>query len=55
MDVIVNADHLIDLGPEGGPAGGDVIFAGSIKQILKAKNSYTADEVRKELKCRKEV
>lgn len=55
MDVIVNADHLIDLGPEGGPAGGDVIFAGSIKQILKAKNSYTADEVRKELKSRKEV
>ncbi|HEY8402990.1 MAG TPA: excinuclease ABC subunit UvrA [Flavobacteriales bacterium] len=41
LDVIRSADWLIDMGPEGGDAGGNVVFAGKPKDIVKAKNSYT--------------
>ena len=52
MDVIVNADHLIDVGPDGGPKGGHIIYSGSVADIGKIKGSYTGVEVKKELKQR---
>ena len=42
LDIIKCADYIIDLGPEGGDFGGEVIAKGSLSQILKSKNSYTA-------------
>ncbi|MFQ5715577.1 MAG: excinuclease ABC subunit UvrA [Nitrospinales bacterium] len=41
MEVIKMADHIIDLGPEGGDAGGRVMAEGAPEQIVKIKNSYT--------------
>ena len=41
LDVIKTADHIIDLGPEGGHNGGDVIAAGSPEVIAKVEQSYT--------------
>ena len=40
-DVIKLADHIIDLGPEGGQKGGEIIFEGTPEQIVKSKQSYT--------------
>ncbi|MBN2592610.1 MAG: excinuclease ABC subunit UvrA [Sedimentisphaerales bacterium] len=42
LDVIKMADYIIDLGPEGGEAGGRVVAAGTPEQIVKNNNSYTA-------------
>jgi excinuclease ABC subunit A len=41
MDVIKTADHLIDLGPEGGEGGGLVLAEGTPEAIAKSKTSYT--------------
>ena len=41
LDVIKNADHVIDLGPEGGEKGGQIIVEGTPKDIIKNKKSYT--------------
>jgi excinuclease ABC subunit A len=41
LDVISQADWIIDLGPEGGEAGGNILFEGSPADLIKAKNSYT--------------
>ncbi len=41
LDVIRNADWIIDLGPEGGEKGGEVIAEGTVNDIVKNKNSYT--------------
>ena len=41
MDVIKTADHLIDLGPEGGEGGGQVLAVGTPEEIAKSKTSYT--------------
>jgi len=41
LEVIKNSDYIIDLGPEGGDKGGEVIFAGSPEDIVKHKKSYT--------------
>jgi excinuclease ABC subunit A len=42
-EIIKSADWVIDLGPEGGEAGGNVIFAGTPEGLLNCKDSYTAD------------
>jgi len=42
-ETIRAADHLIDLGPGAGPRGGEVVAQGSIDEVLRAKNSLTAD------------
>ncbi|MHC4425593.1 MAG: excinuclease ABC subunit UvrA [Planctomycetota bacterium] len=42
LDVIKMADYIIDLGPEGGEAGGKVVAAGKPEEIVKNKKSYTA-------------
>lgn len=41
LDVIKNADHLIDLGPEGGEAGGKIVAEGTPEQVARVKSSYT--------------
>jgi len=42
MDVIKNADHIIDIGPEGGDKGGRIVAEGTVEDIKEAKDSYTA-------------
>ena len=41
LDVIKSADHLIDLGPEGGEAGGEVIATGTPEEVAGNPDSYT--------------
>ena len=41
MDVIKTADHIIDLGPEGGDKGGEVLVDGPPEEVAKNKRSYT--------------
>jgi excinuclease ABC subunit A len=50
MDVIKCADHLIDLGTEGGNKGGHLIFAGTPEELVKVKESYTAEYLKEKLK-----
>ena len=50
MDVIKNSDWLIDLGPEGGDEGGQVVAIGTPKDIVKAPGSYTGKYLKKLLK-----
>ncbi|HHT17195.1 MAG TPA: excinuclease ABC subunit UvrA [Papillibacter sp.] len=41
LDVIKTADYIVDLGPEGGDAGGEVVFAGTPEELIKCDRSYT--------------
>ncbi|MBO5897286.1 MAG: excinuclease ABC subunit UvrA [Clostridia bacterium] len=41
LDVIKTADHIIDLGPEGGSGGGEIVAVGTPEQVAKCKKSYT--------------
>ncbi len=50
MDVIKVADHIIDLGPEGGDGGGRILFEGTPEGLLSCKESYTAEYLSQELK-----
>lgn len=47
LDVIKNCQYVIDLGPEGGDKGGQVVYQGGLKGLLKEKKSYTAEYLRK--------
>lgn len=47
VDVIRQADWIIDLGPEGGDKGGKIMFEGTPKDLLSAKNSLTGEYLRK--------
>jgi excinuclease ABC subunit A len=49
MDVIKLADYIIDIGPEGGKGGGEVVAKGTPEEIVKNKKSYTAQFLKKEL------
>lgn len=49
MDVIKLADHIIDVGLEGGKGGGEILCVGSPEEIIKNKKSYTAQFLKKEL------
>ncbi len=49
MDIIKCADWIIDLGPEGGDGGGEVVFKGTPEQIVKCKRSYTGEYLKKYL------
>ena len=49
LDMIKVADYIIDLGPDGGDFGGEVIAKGTPEQIAKCKNSYTGEYLKKEL------
>ncbi len=50
LDVIKTADHIIDLGPEGGANGGTILATGTPEKIAESKNSYTGKYLRKLLK-----
>ena len=50
LDVIKTADWLVDLGPEGGDGGGEIIGCGSPEDISKIKASYTGKYLKKILK-----
>jgi excinuclease ABC subunit A len=49
LDVIKTADHIIDLGPEGGDEGGYVVGCGTPEQITNIKASYTGEYLKKML------
>ena len=53
MDVIKVADWVIDLGPDGGRAGGQIVFAGTPEQLAKQKNSFTGQYLKQELDAMK--
>lgn len=50
LDVIKTADHIIDLGPEGGDRGGTIVCTGTPEQVAKCKKSYTGQYLEKVLK-----
>jgi excinuclease ABC subunit A len=41
LDVIKTADHVIDIGPEGGDGGGEIVALGTPEQVAKVKASWT--------------
>ncbi|MCK4492013.1 MAG: hypothetical protein KAU03_05275, partial [Candidatus Altiarchaeales archaeon] len=47
LDVLKTADHIIDLGPEGGDKGGYVVGLGTPEEIVKIKKSYTGQFLKK--------
>ena len=47
LDVLANADYIIDLGPEGGDAGGKVIATGTPREIARIENSYTGQYLKR--------
>jgi len=53
LDVIKSADWIIDLGPEGGDEGGELIFAGTPEALSKESSSYTGTFVKKILNNQK--
>lgn len=50
MDVIKCADWIIDMGPDGGEKGGNVVFAGTPEDLLKCKDSYTAKYLKNKIR-----
>ena len=49
LDVIKCADHIIDIGPEGGVKGGNVLFTGTPEELVKEKKSYTGKYLKEKL------
>jgi excinuclease ABC subunit A len=49
LDMIKSADHIIDLGPEGGPRGGRIIASGTPEEVAATEGSYTGQFLRKVL------
>lgn len=49
MDIIRLADHVIDLGPEGGHHGGEVLFSGSVSDLMKCSKSHTGKHLKEYL------
>lgn len=43
LDVVKSCDHLIDIGPEGGSGGGEIVAVGTPEEVAKAKNSFTGE------------
>ncbi len=50
MDLIKSSDYLIDIGPEGGIGGGNVVAKGTPEQVAQVKESYTGQYLKKYLK-----
>jgi excinuclease ABC subunit A len=51
LDMIKSADHIIDLGPEGGPHGGRIIASGTPEEVARTEGSYTGQFLRRVLAC----
>ncbi|HQB32173.1 MAG TPA: hypothetical protein PLI19_02460, partial [Erysipelotrichaceae bacterium] len=47
LDVIKNADYIIDLGPDGGDQGGYVVACGTIQEVAEVKESYTGQYLKR--------
>ncbi len=47
LDIIKNADHIIDLGPDGGARGGEIVAMGTPEDVAKNLNSYTGQFLKK--------
>ncbi len=52
LDVIKTADWLVDLGPDGGSGGGELVAAGTPEQVAKVKASYTGQYLARSLAAR---
>jgi len=50
MEIIKSADRIIDLGPEGGDKGGDVVFEGTPEELVECEKSYTGQYLKSYLK-----
>ena len=53
MDVVKNADYILDFGPEGGDNGGKIVAKGTPEEIAKTKGSYTGEYLDKVLRKKK--
>ncbi len=51
LDVIKSADYIIDLGPEGGEQGGQIVAAGTPEEVIENRRSHTAEALRKIMKA----
>jgi excinuclease ABC subunit A len=49
MDMIKCADHIIDLGPEGGDKGGRIVATGTPEEVARCAESYTGQALREKL------
>jgi excinuclease ABC subunit A len=49
MDVVKNADHIIDLGPEGGANGGEIVISGTPEEVAEYRHSHTGYYLKKQL------
>ena len=49
LDVIKTADYIVDLGPEGGNAGGTLVCCGTPEEVAKVEKSYTGQFLKKML------
>jgi excinuclease ABC subunit A len=49
LDVIKCADHIIDMGPEGGDAGGEVVCTGTPEEVAACPQSYTGNFLRNKI------
>ena len=50
LDVIAASDYIIDLGPDGGDGGGELVVAGTVEQVMKCENSFTGKFLKEKLK-----
>jgi excinuclease ABC subunit A len=50
LDMIKNADWIIDMGPEGGEKGGELVASGTVQDIIDCPRSYTGQYLKKNLK-----
>ena len=50
LDVIKTADYIIDLGPEGGVGGGQIVATGTPEEVAKVKESFTGQYLKDKLK-----
>ena len=55
LDVMKTADWIIDLGPEGGEKGGQLVVCGTPEQVIRNKRSYTAQALAKVMRGGKVV
>jgi excinuclease UvrABC ATPase subunit len=47
LDIIKHADWIIDIGPEGGSSGGEILFEGTPEEIIKCEKNYTGKYLKK--------
>jgi excinuclease ABC subunit A len=52
LDVVKTADWIVDLGPDGGPDGGEIVALGTPEQVSRIKGSYTGKHLKKALRSR---